>query len=222
MTDVDGAKLVEARYLLQQHFPELILVDKTAATMHTGHRFSLDGDHVLNDLRNTFEEVLNKLEELADWQTNRLKPPVLILGNFQGVETGIRQLIRSQPLEATEISGIKVPTLAEMTRLKAWLVIKRNALRDYIDLAALTDKLGDELGAAFETFDRLYPQPTGAETPLRQLAKQMAEPSQFDLGDPATIGVRYKGLQAPWDDWGSIEGHLASVAVRLMKEKLNI
>ena len=41
-----------------------------------------------------------------DWKTVRIHPPKLILGNFQGIETGIRQLMRSRPLETERIDII--------------------------------------------------------------------------------------------------------------------
>jgi hypothetical protein len=47
---------------------------------------------------------------------------VLIPGRLDGVMTGIRQLRRTEPLETEEIAGLRVPTLAEMARIKAWLL----------------------------------------------------------------------------------------------------
>jgi DNA-binding XRE family transcriptional regulator len=50
-------------------------------------------------------------------------------------------LIRQRPLEVKEVviagKTVRIPTLEEMTRIKAWLVLRRNAVRDYLDLVAL-------------------------------------------------------------------------------------
>lgn len=194
-------RLIKTQELLQQHFPELVLVGGTAAALHCGHRYSLDGDHVLTDLKERFEKVLSALEELAGWRTARLRPPVLILGHFEGVETGIRQLRRTAPLETQEIAGLRVPTLEEMARIKGWLVVTRNATRDYVDFCALATKLGNRLVDALRPMDELYPQNTG-ETVTRQLSKQLAEPKPYDL-DRTDLG-NYRGIQPPWNDWTNV------------------
>jgi hypothetical protein len=195
--------LLEAQRLLQRHFPELVMVGGSAAILHAGHRLSVDADHVLADLRSRFPEMLKKLEKMAGWRTNRQQPPVLILGNFQGVPTGIRQLRRARPLETGEISGIRVPTLSEMTRIKGWMIATRNAVRDFVDFCALAEKLGPGFVAALAPMDDLYPQPEG-ETTLRQLARQLAEPAPYDLATEVHAVAPLRDLQIPWNDWDYI------------------
>ena len=72
----------------------------------------MDGDHVLEDLRARFDEVLAALEAVAGWQTERVQRPVLILSQLDGILTGIRQLRRTIPLETELVAGLRVPTLA--------------------------------------------------------------------------------------------------------------
>ena len=127
--------------------PGAVLVGGTAAALHAGHRRSLDGDHVLEDLRPRFEEVLATLEAAAGWQTARVQKPVTILGRLDGVMTGIRQLRRTRPLETEIVSGLRVPTLAEMARVKAWLLATRHTVRDYLDTVVLLERLGEAGGA---------------------------------------------------------------------------
>ena len=74
----------------------------------------------------------------------------------------MRQLIRDQPLETRDInvSGVclVVPAEPEMLRIKAVLILKRNATRDYLDFAALAERLGPDgvFGAvAADIFRRL-------------------------------------------------------------------
>jgi len=61
-----------------------------------------------------------------------VKRPVLILGRLDGIETGVWQLIREQPLETQEVTvgGVRlvVPTEAEMLRIKGgWLLTPQSA-----------------------------------------------------------------------------------------------
>lgn len=219
MVTADWERLVEVQRLLQTHFPDLVLVGGTAAALHAGHRFSLDGDHVMHDLREQFSRVLEELEATAGWKTHRVRPPVMILGRFEGIETGIRQLIRTEPLETEVIRGIRVPTLAEMARIKAWLVVTRNATRDYVDLCALCARLGDAVTEALRPLDRLYPQDTG-ETVTRQLCKQLAEPRPYDL---SSVDLRrYRGIRAPWNRWEAIEAFCHELSDRICRELLGL
>ncbi len=57
-------------------------------------------------LAQTFPDVLRRLEPLAGWKTRRIRPPVLILGHFDGIDGGIRQLRRDAPLETETIEGV--------------------------------------------------------------------------------------------------------------------
>lgn len=139
-------KLIEAAANFQRLVSGSVLIGGSAVSLHLGHRYSFDADHIFADLRDRYEEVLQFLEGRDDWETARIHPPKMILGNFQGVETGIRQLRRSCPLETEviEIAGqhLTLPTLPEMLRTKAWMVISRNATRDFIDFAALARHMG--------------------------------------------------------------------------------
>lgn len=58
-----------------------------------------------------------------------------------------RNLRRSAPLETIEVhvgrgGRVRVPTVQEMLRIKAFLTVDRNATRDYLDVAALSHHLG--------------------------------------------------------------------------------
>ena len=195
----DWERLLAAERHLQQLVPGAILVGGTAAAIHAAHRVSMDGDHVLDDLRARFDEVIAALEAVAGWQTEPVQRPVLILGQLDGILTGIRQLRRTRPLETTEAAGLRVPTLAEMARIKAWLLVTRHTVRDYLDTVVLFERLG-EVGVrdALQPFDEIYPQPSTA-SPLTEVAERLAGAVPRDLAD---IDLkRYRGLRAPWNDW---------------------
>lgn len=195
----DWERLLSAERHLQALVPSAVLVGGTAAALHAGHRQSLDGDHVLEDLRSRFDEVLATLEAAAGWETARVRKPVAILGRLDGVMTGIRQLRRTRPLETEFVSGLRVPTLAEMARIKAWLLATRHTVRDYLDTVVLLERLGDTAARdAFVPFDELYRQETGA-SPLVEVAERLAAAAPSDAPE---IDLRsYKGLVAPWNDW---------------------
>ncbi len=201
---------------LQCILPDAVLVGGTASAIHAEHRFSRDADHVLTDLRHRFDEVLTELESVAGWKTARVQRPVQILGNLDGIETGVRQLIRDEPLETVVVdyhgARITVPTEGEILRIKGVLILKRNATRDYLDFVALADHMGDESAVlALHTFDRLYQQNNG-ESSLQQLQVQLANALPYDLEE--TELSEYKSLDPRWHDWRVVKAacsHLATV-----------
>jgi hypothetical protein len=73
----DWERLLAAERHLQHLVPGTILVGETATAIHAGHRVSMDGDHVMEDLRERFDEVLEALESAAGWRTDRIQRPVL-------------------------------------------------------------------------------------------------------------------------------------------------
>jgi hypothetical protein len=215
----DWEQLLSAAAHLQQVLPGTTLVGGTAVALYAGHRVSYGADHVLTDLRTRFDDVLAQLESVAGWRTARVTRPVQILGSLDGIETGVRQLIRDVPLETREISagGVRlvVPTEAELIRIKAALILRRNATRDYLDFAALAVRCGQEptLEALLD-LARLYPQPSG-ESALQQLQVQLARPLPYDLED--TDLTEYRRLHADWHDWGRIASVCARIAASLFE-----
>lgn len=212
--------LIEAAANFQGVVPESVLIGGSAAALHLRHRFSFDADHVLMNLQEKYEEVLDFLEGRDDWETARIHPPKLILGNFQGVETGIRQLRRTRPLETESIERdgktLILPTLPEMLRTKAWMVISRNATRDFIDVAALAKHIGiAESAEIVKDIDVYYHDMIRGDqaSPSVQLLRQLAEPGPYDLD--AVNTSRYKGIQSPFDSWKTIQEICEALATAL-------
>jgi len=212
----DWERVLACAARLQQLVPGTVLVGGSAAAVHVRHRRSAGADHVSSDLKQRFDEVLADLEAVAGWKTARIRRPVLILGSLDGVETGVRQLIRSRPLATIRIkvggSRVTLPTLAEMLCIKAALVLARNATRDYIDFAALAHALGKRAIAALARMDQLYPQPQ-EESTLQQLLRQLSDPRPYDLADLNLES--YKVLAPRWRNWETVGEECARVAVRL-------
>jgi hypothetical protein len=153
--------VLEKAARLQELVPGAVLVGGSAAALHAHHRESLDHDHVVADLAERFDAILQNLEALGDWSMTRAQPGKIILGELGGIETGVRQLLRGRPLETTEIEvrgkRLVVPTAAEILRIKAWLALSRNQTRDYLDIAALAESIGlDDAAAVLQGIDDYY------------------------------------------------------------------
>lgn len=212
-------QLLSAAAHLQEILPDATLVGGTAVAIFAQHRLSQDADHVLPDLRDRFDEVLAELEAVAGWRTARVKRPVLILGSLDGIETGVRQMIREQPLETQEVAigsvRLTVPTEEELLRIKGVLILRRNATRDYLDFAALSERIGPaRITKALASLDQLYPQTSG-ESALQQLQVQLANPMPYDLEN--TDLREYRKLHAKWHDWNRVKEICATIAVELFK-----
>jgi hypothetical protein len=146
---------------------------------------------------------------------------VLILGRLDGVETGIRNLIRRRALEVETVRigrrRLRVPTLVEITRIKAWLCLVRNATRDYLDFAALSSRLGDEEAArTVAAMDDYYADQAGpaGRRVATQVVRQLAEPRPGDLGELDLAS--YRSLDPRWHDWGAVTDACRRVAVRVL------
>lgn len=213
-------KVLAAAARLQQIVPDAVLVGGSAAAHHASHRVSFDDDHVLTDLSERFEEVLEALEQTDGWVTARVRQPVLILGRLEGIETGIRQLIRRRPLEVEQVAvgrrRLKVPTLEEILRIKAWLVLRRNATRDYLDLVALADRLGPDAARVILGMDDYYSDQMGREgrRVSTQLVKQLTDPAPYDLSE---VDLRhYRKLDRRWRDWNTVVAASRALAASVL------
>ncbi len=216
-------EVLAAAARLQELVPDAVLVGGTAAALHARHRVSLDDDHVVAGLGQRFDAVLGALEETDGWVTARVQRPIMILGRLDGVETGIRNLIRRRPLEVEEVTvggkRLRVPTLAEITRIKAWLCLMRNATRDYLDFVALADRLGDDHAAEVVlAMDDYYAdqQGAGGRRVATQVARQLAEPRPEDRSEVDLAS--YRQLDRRWHDWGAVCAACQRVAVRVLEQ----
>lgn len=207
---------------LQHVVPGAVLVGGAAAALHAGHRVSLDHDHVVADLEDRFDTVLANLEALGDFSLVRAQPGKIILGTLGDIETGVRQLLRARPLETTEVvtadgQRLVVPTVEEILRIKAWLVVSRNQVRDHLDVAALAERLGIEPAAAvLIAIDDYYADVNQRpEAVATQVARQLADPRPRDRHVIDELD-RYRGLAARWHDWDAVVDVLGAVAERMV------
>jgi hypothetical protein len=194
---------------------------ESAVPYDAGHRLSFDHDHVVADLAARYETVLETLEALDDWSTARLAGGKLMLDERGGIETGVRQMTRQRPLEVEEVSlddrVLRVPTLEEILRIKAWLVVTRNRTRDHLDAAALADRIGiDRAGRVLARIDDFYAEMNRRpEAVATQVARQFADPAPRDRSVTKRLSS-YKQLDARWHDWAAVVDTLRQVAVAMV------
>lgn len=213
--------VLESAARLQDVVPDAVLVGGSAAALWADHRTSFDHDHVLGDLAERFDAVLDAVEETEGWVTNRVTPGKVILG---GIESGVRQLIRKAPLEVTEVelpSGhrLQVPTPDEILRIKGHLIVRRNQTRDYLDVVALADRAGlAHAAAVLRDIDRYYAdqREPGAAGVATQLAQQLADPRPADSRTVAELD-HYKDLGSRWTDWTNVTDACRALAVAMVR-----
>ncbi len=204
--------VLEAAARLQELVPDAVLVGGSAAALYAQHRLSYDNDHVVRDLRERFDIVLEAIESAPDWVTNRVTPGKIVLGEIGDIEAGVRQLIRTIPLETHRVtlrSGrtVTVPTADETLRVKAFLIVRRNQVRDYIDVAALSDTYGtDHASEVLVSVDDYYADHTKDGRPVSsQLVRQLGTVRPTDSSTLRRLDT-YKGLDERWVDWKKATG----------------
>lgn len=214
--------ILESAARLQKIVPEAVLVGGSAAALHAGHRISLDHDHVVPDLADRFEAILENLEAIGDWSTAKAQPGRIVLGSLGGIESGIRQLRRARPLEVEMVSindePLRVPTQTETLRIKAWLALTRNQTRDYLDIAALSDRIGiAEAAQVLVEIDEYYADLyEGDGRVATQLVRQLADPRPRDAKVTTEL-AQYRQLDPRWHDWESVVAVCRELAASMVE-----
>ena len=208
---------------LQELVPGAVLVGESAAALHAGHRESFDHDHVLMDLDERYSQVLDAVEASDGWATSvrASRPPMTILGSLDGIAAGLRNMRRSRPLETIRVEVapgqfVTAPTAEESLRVKAYLVVQRNQVRDYIDVVALSEHIGrDSAGAVLRRIDEYYDDRSmQSGSVLTSLALSLAAPSPRDV-DVIDELPRYRALDPRWHDWSDVVAACEDLALGL-------
>jgi hypothetical protein len=208
---------------LQQLVPDAVLVGGAAAAMYAGHRESFDHDHVVADLASRYDQVLEAVEASDGWATSvrASSPPMTILGSLNGVEAGLRQMRRIRPLETVEVeidpeTTVVAPTIEEMLRIKAYLIVQRNYVRDYLDVVALAETMGTHDAEKILCHLDDYYADRSAEfgSVLTALVEKLAKPEPRDV-DVTLELPRYKGLDAQWHEWSNVVRACQNLALQL-------
>ena len=216
-------RILESASELQRLVPDAVLVEGSAAALHARHRESFDHDHVLVDLANRYSVVLEAVEESEGWATSvrQSRPPVTLLGSLNGIEAGLRQLRRARPLETVQVEvtpgeNVVVPTLEETLRIKAYLIVQRNAVRDYLDVVALAETLGlDRAVDTLRAIDNYYSDRSDqGESVVTQLLLRLAKPTPRDVAVTREL-AQYRGLQPQWHNWSQVVAACQDLALGL-------
>lgn len=222
----DLVAVLESASRLQQMVPDAVLVGGSAAALYAGHRDSYDHDHVLADLRERFDVVLEALESEGEWVTNRVVPGKVILGQLGDIEAGVRQMIRTRPLEIAHItlpSGrvLTIPTAAETLRIKGFLIVRRNQTRDYLDVAALADRYGlHEAAGVLARIDDYYADQHGeGQGVAAQLVRQLADPRPKDSSVTRQLDA-YRNLAPRWTDWAEVRSVSQELAAEMLEAEV--
>ena len=185
----------------------------------------MDHDHVLTDVRDRFEMVLEALESDPDLVFNRAVRGKLILGSLGDIEVGVRQLIRAHPVEFEDVTleggdVVRVPTIEETLRIKAYLTVKRNQVRDYLDVAALADAMSPLRAAqTLSRIDDYYADQSVDGEPVRsQLTRQLGNPRPQDTHTISNLSS-YKGLVPRWHRWSDVVDVCREIASHLINEE---
>ncbi len=218
-------KVLKSAARLQEIVPDLVLVGGTAAALYADHRESTDHDHVLVDLESRYHSILEAVEASEGWATSvrASNPPVTLLGSLDGIQAGIRQLRRIRPLEVEihtlpDGSALRVPSLAEILRIKSYLVVDRGGVRDFLDVAALADRIGvNQAGTVLRDIDSYYADRSDTSGSVAtELALALADPQPKD---PKVITQldRYKGLDEKWHSWPRVEQICRQLALEMTR-----
>ncbi|KQB83420.1 hypothetical protein [Corynebacterium lowii] len=203
----DFSGLLESAAKLQTVITDAVLVGGTAAAIHAGHRFSQDHDHVVRDLKNRYRALDDALATMPGWKksSRASRPPMTIMGTLDGFQAGLRNLRREKALEVEKVilpSGgtVVVPTLPETLRIKTYLVMSRNQVRDYLDVAALSNTFGiTRSGDVLRELDDYYGADSTTGSPV--LTETLAllfhpDPRDADVIDEIP---GYKGIDPSWN-----------------------
>lgn len=218
-------KTLAAGVLAQRIVGNCIAVGGTAATIYAGHRLSFDTDHLLMNLREEFDEVLDKLSENPEWKTARLNRPNLILGSINETEVGFRQSRRLKPpIEtvkiATEFGDLVIPTLDEMIGMKAFLAYNRKTVRDFLDFAALSTCASEkEVVDSLLKLDERYGD-LQTNSVCLEVARTLSDvkPVDFEKVDLS----HYKALTFEWHDWQKTKNICRKYGILLGEKILEI
>jgi predicted nucleotidyltransferase component of viral defense system len=136
----------------------------------------------------------------------------------------LQQAVRRRPLETEEVHlgerhVVRVPTAAETLRIKAYLVVQRNQVRDYLDVVALADRYGyDSSAAVLVSIDDYYlDRSQAADSVLTALVERLSAPAPRDERVTREL-KRYRRLDPRWHDWATVVDACQTLADALLRK----
>lgn len=191
---------------VQERVPGAVVCDHTATAMHARHHIPAEVIHCIDTREHHIDAIRTTLEIDREWTTALVQSSKILIGSQNGVQTSIHSFRHSAPMD-TEVrvgtfGSIRLSTAEDTLRMQTHMALKRNTMRDYLDVAAMWDHLGDERGAkAFRHYDGLYSTGTDEST-LKRVMTQLANPQPNDL-DRVDL-TTYPNLDPKWQEWSTI------------------
>jgi transcriptional regulator with XRE-family HTH domain len=113
-------RVLESAARLQEVVPDAVLVGGSAAAPWASHRTSFDHDHVLQDLSDRFDAVLEAIEATDGWVTNRVTSEVrdLVASSGLSKQDFAGRIGTSRSRLSTYLSGRVVPSATLMVRMR--------------------------------------------------------------------------------------------------------
>jgi hypothetical protein len=170
-----------------------------------------------------YAQVLDAVEASDGWATSvrASRPPMTILGSLDGIAAGLRNMRRSRPLETIRVEVapgqfVTAPTAEESLRVKAYLVVQRNQVRDYIDVVALSEHIGRVSAVAvLMRIDEYYDDRSmHGGSVLTSLALSLAAPSPRDV-DVIDELPRDRARDPQGHDWSDVVAACEDLALGL-------
>jgi hypothetical protein len=168
-------------------------------------------------LLNNWKEIILDLQTVSGcngpWPENRW----FFKRNLYFIETCTTQMSRSVQLEMTVIQHngkqMSVPSDAEIFRIKTGLVLTRNSVRDYVDLAVFSAYLGTSRSVEIlKDFDRIYLVESERRL-MVQLLEMLSSPVPYDLS--VTNFDTYEDLTQEWRVWNRTVDTLRNLSHRI-------
>lgn len=230
-------RVLAAASRLQAAIPEAFLVGGSAVGIYTPYRTSRDADHLVPDLHTNWEEVLDGLKALAGWSTEVIREQHTIMGRLDGIETTLMNDDRVSQGDTLDIQTysfygltLRLPTMAEMLRIKSYLLMFRNMVRDYADCHALASEMEDpELFQSLVPLEhryRLRPHAAwshdGTQKPLsflHEMGLRLSHPAPRDLKKALNQWDQRLRLRRPDDlpSWEALATRCRSLGQRVLE-----
>jgi hypothetical protein len=149
---------------------------------------------------------VNKRTKIPDWET--------LLAHAALLQLKIPAAILVGGTAAAVHAGHRISF--DHDHVKTFLVVDRNATRDYLDVAALSHYIGlKKSAAALESMNELYAEfKDEAGDLLTSVVVKLSVPDPYDLTDIDLS--EYKGIVAPWNNWRAVQAQCASLAAALI------
>lgn len=98
-------------------------------------------------------------------------------------------------------------------------MVRRNQTRDYLDVAALSDRYGVvEAAAVLDQIDDFYADQRGQGRGVAaQVARQLADPRPADASVTKQLSA-YRNLDPRWQDWDRVRAACRQLAATMVEE----